>query len=116
VELPARADVVVVGGGVVGTATLYYLTQLGATDVVLLERDTLAAGSTGHCAGGVRTLFSDELNVRICAESIRRLERFADELGDELDLRFEEHDGIVKAARLSEGGLAVELFHILTYT
>ena len=47
-----------------------------------------------------------------------RLEQLdaVDELGDELDLRFEEHDGIVKAARLSEGGLAVELFHILTYT
>lgn len=85
--LPPRADVVVIGGGVIGAATLYYLAALGCTDAVLLERETLAAGSTGHCAGGVRTLFSDELNVRICDESIRRLERFPDELGEELDLR-----------------------------
>jgi sarcosine oxidase subunit beta len=54
---------------------------------VLLERDTLASGSTGRCAGGVRTLFSDELNRCICDESIRRLERFPDEVGQELDLR-----------------------------
>jgi sarcosine oxidase subunit beta len=54
---------------------------------VLVERDTLGSGSTGRCAGGVRTLFSDELNVRIGLESIRRLERFPEELGQELDLR-----------------------------
>jgi sarcosine oxidase subunit beta len=54
---------------------------------VLVERETLASGSTGRCAGGVRTLFSDELNRRICDESIARLERFADEVGCELDLK-----------------------------
>jgi sarcosine oxidase subunit beta len=54
---------------------------------VLLERETLASGSTGHCAGGVRTLFSDELNRRIGAESIARLQRFPAELGHDLDLR-----------------------------
>jgi sarcosine oxidase subunit beta len=81
------SDVVVVGGGVMGAAALYYLTVLGCRDPVLVERDTLGAGSTGHCAGGVRTLFSDELNVRVCLESIRRLERFEDEVGAPLDLR-----------------------------
>jgi len=79
--------VVVIGGGVMGAATLHYLVELGCRRPVLLERDTLASGSTGHCAGGVRTLFSDELNVRIGLESIRRLERFTDELGQQLDLR-----------------------------
>ena len=73
----------VLGGGVMGAATLYYLTELGCERPLLLERDTLASGSTGHCAGGVRTLFSDELNVRIGREAIRRLQ----ELGDGLDLR-----------------------------
>jgi len=84
-----RADVVVVGGGVMGAAALYYLTELGCTAPVLLERDTLASGSTGNCAGGFRTLFSDELNVRIGLESIRRLQRFDDEVGQELDLRLD---------------------------
>ena len=47
-----------------------------------------------------------------------RLEQLdaADELGDELVLRFEEHEGIARLARLSPTGLAVELFHILTFT
>jgi sarcosine oxidase subunit beta len=85
--LPERSDVVVIGGGVIGAAALHYLVELGCRRPVLLERDTLASGSTGRCAGGVRTLFSDELNRRICDESIGRLERFADEVGQELDLR-----------------------------
>ncbi len=85
--LPTTSDAVVIGGGVVGAAALHYLVELGCERPVLLERETLGSGSTGHCAGGVRTLFSDELNVRIGMESIDRLERFADETGSELDLR-----------------------------
>ena len=84
-----RADVVVVGGGVMGAAALRYLAELGSPRPLLLERETLASGSTGHCAGGVRTLFSDELNVRIGLESIRRLQRFPEELGEQLDLRLD---------------------------
>jgi len=70
-----------------GAAALHYLVELGCTEPVLVERDTLASGSTGHCAGGVRTLFSDELTVRIGVEAIRRLERFEVEVGQEVDLR-----------------------------
>jgi glycine/D-amino acid oxidase-like deaminating enzyme len=84
-----RADVVVIGGGVMGAAALRYLAELGSARPVLVERETLASGSTGHCAGGVRTLFSDQLNVRIGLESIRRLQRFEEELGEELDLRLD---------------------------
>jgi sarcosine oxidase subunit beta len=81
-----RSDAVVVGGGIVGAAALYYLAELGCDRPLLLERDTLASGSTGYCAGGVRTLFSDELNIRIGRESIRRLQRFEEELGATIDL------------------------------
>lgn len=73
----------VIGGGIMGAAALHYLVELGCEEPVLLERDTLASGSTGHCAGGVRTQFSDELNRAICEESIRRLEAF----GEEIDLK-----------------------------
>jgi sarcosine oxidase subunit beta len=85
--LPERADVVVVGGGVMGAAALHYLVELGCSSTVLLERDALGTGSTGHCAGGVRTLFSDALNVRICLECIRRLEAYKEEW--ELDVRLD---------------------------
>jgi sarcosine oxidase, subunit beta len=112
--LPERSDAVVIGGGVMGAAALHYLVSLGCESPVLLERDTLASGSTGHCAGGVRTLFSDELNVRIGLESIRRLERFADEFGQELDLRLSGYlfllDDAADLARF-EGDLALQAAH-----
>ncbi len=109
--LPERSDAVVIGGGVMGAAALHYLVELGCDRPVLVERETLASGSTGHCAGGVRTLFSDELNTRICEESIRRLERFPEELGQELDLRLYGYlfllDTIEDAARFRTDGAAM---------
>src|SRR4051794_11010835 len=72
--LPARADVVVVGGGVMGTSTAFHLAEAGV-DVVLLERDRLGGGSTSKAAGGVRAQFSDALNIALGA---RGLEAFAD--------------------------------------
>jgi dimethylglycine dehydrogenase len=53
------AQVVVIGGGVVGASVLYHLTRKGWTDVVLLERKELTAGSTWHAAGGMHTLNGD---------------------------------------------------------
>ena len=53
------AQVVVIGGGVVGTSVLYHLTKAGWTDVVLVERKELTAGSTWHAAGGMHTLNGD---------------------------------------------------------
>ena len=66
-------DVVVVGGGAMGASVAWHLRELGVEDVVLLERDSLASGSTSRSAGGIRTQFSDELNVRI---ALRSLEEF----------------------------------------
>jgi dimethylglycine dehydrogenase len=53
------AQVVVIGGGVVGASVLFHLTENGWTDVVLLERKELTAGSTWHAAGGMHTLNGD---------------------------------------------------------
>ncbi len=50
-NLPERARVVVVGGGIIGTSVAYHLAKLGWTDVVLLERDRLTSGTTWHAAG-----------------------------------------------------------------
>lgn len=49
--LPPRAQVVVVGGGIVGCSVAYHLTKRGVTDVVLLEQNTLTSGTTWHAAG-----------------------------------------------------------------
>ena len=50
-DLPDRAQVVIIGGGVIGTSVAYHLAKLGWTDVVLLERDQLTSGTTWHAAG-----------------------------------------------------------------
>src|SRR5947209_18103772 len=55
-ELPSRARIVIVGGGVGGASIAYHLAQLGERDVVLLERDELTSGSTFHSAGLVGQL------------------------------------------------------------
>ena len=57
-ELPDRARVVVIGGGVGGTSIAYHLAQLGEQDVVLVDRDELTSGSTFHSAGLVGQLRS----------------------------------------------------------
>ncbi|EPX83279.1 dimethylglycine dehydrogenase [Rubellimicrobium thermophilum DSM 16684] len=54
-DLPARARVVIIGGGVVGVSALYHLALAGWTDCVLIERNELTAGSTWHAAGNVPT-------------------------------------------------------------
>ena len=55
-DLPARARVVIIGGGVVGCSVAYHLTKLGWTDVVLLERKQLTSGTTWHAAGLIAQL------------------------------------------------------------
>ena len=57
--MKSTAQVVVIGGGVVGCSVLYHLTKKGWKDVMLLERDQLTSGSTWHAAGGFHTLNGD---------------------------------------------------------
>jgi len=78
------AEVVVIGGGATGTSAAYHLTELGITDVVLLEREGLGAGSTSKSAGGIRAQFADELNVLIALRSMAEFDAFPDRLGTEI--------------------------------
>jgi 4-methylaminobutanoate oxidase (formaldehyde-forming) len=55
-EIPSRADVVIIGGGIIGASIAYHLTKIGITDVVLLERRQLTCGTTWHAAGLVPQL------------------------------------------------------------
>ena len=57
--MKTQAQVVVIGGGVVGCSVLYHLTKYGWKDVMLIERSTLTSGSTWHAAGGFHTLNGD---------------------------------------------------------
>ena len=82
-----KADVVIIGGGVMGTSTAYHLAERGCQDVVLVEKKQLASGSTALSAGGIRLQFSIEANIRLSMESLRVFERFADEFEAEIDFR-----------------------------
>jgi sarcosine oxidase subunit beta len=85
-RLPARAEVVVVGGGVIGTSVGFHLAEAGV-DVLLLERAELASGSTSRAAGGVRAQFSDPLNIALGLRSLEAFARFPERPGAEIDLR-----------------------------
>jgi sarcosine oxidase subunit beta len=75
------ADVVIVGGGIVGLSIAYYLALKKAGKVVLYERGQLGEGSTSRCVGGIRTQFSTEINIRFSLESLKIFEEFEEEFG-----------------------------------
>src|SRR5450631_24356 len=64
-ELPSRAQVVIIGGGIVGTSVAYHLTRLGWTDVVLVEQGQLSSGTTWHAAGLLGQLRATEGGTRL---------------------------------------------------
>ena len=83
--IPGSADVVVVGGGVMGASAAFHLAESGV-DVVLLEKGELSGGSTSRAAGGVRANFSDSLNISLGKRSLELFEDFPNRPGQEIDL------------------------------
>ena len=86
-SLPDRAEVVIIGGGVMGASAAFHLAEAGVTDVVLLEADQLSCGSTSKSAGGVRLQFSDEINIALALRSMDAFERFGERPGAEIGLQ-----------------------------
>ena len=78
--------VVVIGGGVVGSSVLYHLAKLGWTDVVMLERSVLTAGSSWHAAGGVHALNADPNIAQLQAYTIDLLKEIEEESGHNIGL------------------------------
>jgi len=88
-ELQKSAEVVIIGGGVMGVSTAYHLALRGCRDVLLLERESFfGIQATGKCAGGIRYQFGTEINVRLSLLSLPMLARFEEELGQPIDLRY----------------------------
>ncbi len=79
--LPARADVVIVGGGILGLSLAYQLTLRGMRDVVVLERSYLNSGASGRNGGGVRAQWSTPTMVRLGLRSLQLFRSFAGETG-----------------------------------
>ena len=75
--MKTETQVVVIGGGVVGASVLYHLTKAGWTDVMLLERRELTAGSTWHAASGMHTLNGDP--------NVSKLQQYTIKLYEEIE-------------------------------
>lgn len=76
-----RAEVVIIGGGIMGLATAYNLAKHhGVRDIVVVEMGYLCSGASGRNGGGVRAQFSSETNVRLMQESLRLCREFAAEM------------------------------------
>ena len=80
-SLPARAEVVVVGGGIVGCSIAYHLARRDVSDVLLLEQNTLTGGTTWHAAGLVSQLKSSYSLTQLAVYSARLFEELEDETG-----------------------------------
>src|SRR5689334_11142759 len=84
-EIPKTADIVIIGGGVMGASAAWHLARRGMKNIVLLEKENFfGQGATGRCAGGVRYQFSTEINIKLSLESLPMIERFKEELGQEV--------------------------------
>jgi len=76
------AEVVIIGGGIVGSSIAYHLTAAGCTDVLVIERETAQGkGSTGKSMGGVRAQFSTPVNIQMSLYSIPFYASFDERLG-----------------------------------
>jgi sarcosine oxidase, subunit beta len=80
--VPQSAEVVIIGGGIVGSSIAWHLTESGCRDVLIIERESYQGkGSTGKSMGGVRAQFSSELNIRLSLYSIDFFRQFDERLG-----------------------------------
>jgi sarcosine oxidase subunit beta len=77
-------DAIVIGGGIAGTSTGYYLSESKAK-VLVLEKDFLTAGSTGRCITGIRQQFSTPATIRSAMEAVRLFNTMKDELGIDVE-------------------------------
>src|SRR5260370_12032053 len=76
------ADVVIIGGGIVGSSIAWHLTEGGCNNVMVMERETQQGkGSTGKRMGGVRAQFATEVNIRMSLYSIPFFRAFDERMG-----------------------------------
>jgi sarcosine oxidase subunit beta len=75
------ADIVIIGGGIIGVSIAYYLGKMGAKNVVLFEKDLIGMGSTGLCAGGIRRQWSTEVNMHFALKAFEVFQNFEEEFG-----------------------------------
>lgn len=83
---PTSADVVIIGGGIMGVSTAFHLASRGVKNIVLLERHRLGRGSSAKPMGGVRANFSDPNNVMLGQRSLESFRTFYEDFGTNIEL------------------------------
>src|SRR5919204_1150233 len=82
------AEVVIVGGGIVGASIAYHLTAAGCKNVLIIEREAhQGKGSTGKSMGGVRAQFATPVNIQMSLYSISFFAQFDETVGHPADYR-----------------------------
>ncbi len=115
-QLPGRARVVIIGGGVIGASVAYHLALMGWTDVLLLEQGQLSCGTTWHAAGLVGQLRATENGTRLVQYSTELYERLEEETGLSAGFRrcggvtvARTHDRMVQLRRTAATAAAYQL-------
>ena len=91
--METTAEIIIIGGGIIGVSIACHLAQKGAKGVILLEKGMLGEGSTAKCVGGIRSQISTEINIRFSLESLKTWNRFEEFTG--VDLGFKVGAGLV---------------------
>ncbi|MHC2994836.1 MAG: FAD-binding oxidoreductase [Candidatus Atribacteria bacterium] len=81
-----RADIVIIGGGIIGCSIAYNLAKKGCKNVVLFEKNSLASGATGRSGAGIRQQFGTKMNCILARESIKIFENLSQELDYDIEL------------------------------
>ena len=118
------ADVVIVGGGIVGSSIAYHLTEAGCRDVLVLEREAhQGQGSTGKSMGGVRAQFATDVNIRMSLYSIDFFAAFDERVGHPADYQphgylfvatCERHLAYLEANRARQAALGLKNVSLVT--
>lgn len=87
VTQPADADVVIIGGGIMGVSAAFHLAEAGVRNIVLIERNELGTGSSAKPLGGVRATFSDPANIALGKRSLDAYGRFGERFGVDIGLK-----------------------------
>lgn len=115
-RLPEAADVVVIGGGIMGVSAAWHLAKSGVRNIVLVELDELGSGSSAKPLGGVRANFSDPGNIMLGKRSLDAYRKFDEEFGSGIGLeqvgylflcRSEESLHALEAATLTQNTMGV---------
>ncbi len=117
--LTDNADVIIIGGGIAGTSTAYHLAKLGVTDVLLIERDSVAAGATGRSGAEIFVHGESPEKARVVWESLQIYRNWPDVVGGDAGFRQTgtlsifgpEHreQAAASAASSNEAGVRLEL-------